>query len=164
MDLTSIRQNLTELKTVCLDHLDSKYLDQDALNECFATQWLPLSLKWNAQGLGTYADADAPELGRNTLNKAELSDPSIVHFTGPLHPTLAEVINPHVRPYTSKPWGYAGAPGNPYTPEWCKCLELTPYWKHHSFEEHKKNSRELRNKRISEGLALFESEVAKAWL
>jgi len=64
---------------------------------------------------GTYADA--PARGRQTLNQEELLNPSIVHFTGPLHPTLAVVLDSYVQPYTSKPWGYAGAPGNPYKEE-----------------------------------------------
>ena len=38
-----------------------------------------------------------------------MKDPNIIHFTGPVNPTLAEVLNPYAQPPTAKPWGYIGA-------------------------------------------------------
>ena len=52
--------------------LDSRYKDQDALNVHFRDQWHPLDLKWNAQGLGTYADS--PSLDRDTLDLEGMKD------------------------------------------------------------------------------------------
>lgn len=47
-----------------------------------------------------------------------MKDPNIIHFTGPVNPTLAEVLNPYAQPPTAKPWGYIGARGHPFEKEW----------------------------------------------
>ena len=62
------------------------------------------------------------------LDLEDMANPRIVHFTGALHPSLAEVINPFVQPFTGKPWGYVGAPGHPYAEEWWEVSEKTA-WK-----------------------------------
>ncbi|KAI0352755.1 glycosyl transferase [Trametes cingulata] len=126
MDLTAIRRNFHALCALAAERKDSKMQDQDALNALFEGKWLPLSLKWNAQGLGTYATYHTPE--RAALDMDVMKDPAIVHFTGALHPSMAEVINPFVQPYGGKPWGYAGAPGHPFAQEWWDVCEQTP-WK-----------------------------------
>jgi hypothetical protein len=48
----------------------------------------------------------------------EMENPNIVHFTGPANPGVADVLHPHVQPFTAKPWGYAGALGHPLEREW----------------------------------------------
>ncbi|KZT12679.1 glycosyltransferase family 8 protein [Laetiporus sulphureus 93-53] len=126
MDLAKIRGNMDALRTTMDGMTTSRFRDQDALNVHFDDDWVPLSLKWNAQGLGTYAEL--PSADRTTISLAEMHDPRIVHFTGPVSPEMEKVLNPYVQPYTAKPWGYAGAPGHPYQEEWWKMLEGTA-WK-----------------------------------
>ncbi|KAI0722041.1 glycosyl transferase [Cerioporus squamosus] len=125
MDFAPIRARLPALHALVGEMKDSPHKDQDALNVHFKGDWQALSLKWNAQGLGTYARYRTPD--RDALDLKEMEDPRIVHFTGPLHPGMAEVLNPFVQPYTSKPWGYAGAPGHPYTDDWWNVLEETAW-------------------------------------
>ncbi|RPD62102.1 glycosyl transferase [Lentinus tigrinus ALCF2SS1-7] len=125
MDLALVRMHLSALHTLATKMRDSSHKDQDVLNVHFKGDWQPLSLRWNAQGLGTYARYRTPE--RDALDLEEMDDPKIVHFTGPLHPSLAEVLNPFVQPFTSKPWGYAGAPGHPYADDWWSILEETTW-------------------------------------
>lgn len=122
--LTKIRADIDGLEATARTMKNSRFRDQDALNVHFRS-WLPLSLKWNAQGLGTYAKY--PSKDRDKLRLSEMDNPSIVHFTGPVHPTLAEVLNPYVQPPTAKPWGYVGAPGHPFATEWWTVLENTPF-------------------------------------
>lgn len=105
---------------------DSKFRDQDALNVHFADSWTSLDLTWNAQGMGTYASY--PSDDRRSLPMGQMDDPSVVHFTGPVYPSVAEVLNPYVQPPTAKPWGYLGSPGHPYQREWWNVLERTS-WK-----------------------------------
>ncbi|KAK7443533.1 hypothetical protein VKT23_015706 [Stygiomarasmius scandens] len=125
MDLAKIRMNGQNLHETGRKMKDSSFRDQDALNAHF-TEWTTLSLKWNAQGLGTYAKY--PSADRDMLNLNDMADPCIVHFTGPVHPTLAEVLNPYVQPPTAKPWGYIGAPEHPFEEEWWSIVEKTS-WK-----------------------------------
>lgn len=129
MDLAKIRLSMDHVFQIARQMKDSPLADQDALNKAFRGAWLELSLKWNATGLGTYADRLTPE--RSALRLAEMTDPGIVHFTGPLHPSMAEVLNPWVQPYLAKPWGYAGAPRHPFEGEWWSALEKTSWsgWK-----------------------------------
>jgi lipopolysaccharide biosynthesis glycosyltransferase len=128
LDLAKIRLQITQLLSLARSMKEAKYRDQDALNVYFKDQWTRLDVKWNAQGLGTYAN-DATESRSQILGLSSAQrNPSIVHFTGPVHPSLERVLNPFVQPYTAKPWGYAGAPGNPYCAEWWACLEQTE-WK-----------------------------------
>ncbi|KAF5342667.1 hypothetical protein D9611_001289 [Ephemerocybe angulata] len=127
MDLAKMRLGggMDSLKDRCREMMGSGYADQDALNVHFAGEWKEINLKWNAQGLGTYAQSDGA--GRHWVDKGALVDPGIVHFTGPVHPALNIVLNPWVQPYTAKPWGYAGAPGHPFAEEWFGLLRRTAY-------------------------------------
>ncbi|EKM59540.1 glycosyltransferase family 8 protein [Phanerochaete carnosa HHB-10118-sp] len=126
LDLAKVRAVLRELFDACRQRKDSLHRDQDALNVVFRDEWHPLDLKWNAQGLGTYADSVSVD--RDAMDVAAMkADPAVVHFTGPVNPGMAEVLNPYVQPYTSKPWGYAGAPGHPFAGEWWSALETTDW-------------------------------------
>ena len=76
--------------------------------------------------IGTYADIATSE--RKLLSLDEMyNSPVIVHFTGPVHPSLVKVLNPWVQPYTAKPWGYAGSPGHPFADVWWEVLERTAW-------------------------------------
>ncbi|OJT07619.1 General stress protein A [Trametes pubescens] len=147
MDLAAIRKRLDELNALAATMKDSKMRDQDALNAHFGADWLPLDLRWNAQGLGTYAKYHTPE--RAALQMDEMADPKIVHFTGALHTSMAAVLNPFVQPYDGKPWGYAGAPGHPFAREWWEMCEQTAWrgWRSSA------QFRELRAKKIEEAIA-----------
>ena len=125
LNMTKVRARVGDLPTVARAMEKAPFRDQDAFNMLFK-DWLPLDLKWNAQGLGTYAKY--PSADRTELRLSDMDDPSIVHFTGPVYPALAEVLNPHVQPPTAKPWGYLGARGHPFEKEWWAVLERTP-WK-----------------------------------
>ena len=126
VDLTLMPKDLGFLHTLAERMENSRFRDQDALNLQYKDNWQPVGLKWNAQGLGTYAKCRTPD--RVALDLEDMADPSIVHFTGPLHPSLAEVMNPFVQPVAGKPWGYVGAPGHPYADEWWEVCEKTA-WK-----------------------------------
>ncbi|OCH85037.1 glycosyl transferase [Obba rivulosa] len=125
MNLALIREDAAGLQERCRGMKEAEFHDQDALNAHFAGRWLPLNLKWNAQGLGTYADCASSEREKMDLNA--MCDPAIVHFTGPVNPDVAHVLNPYVQPYTAKPWGYAGAPGHPFTDEWWSVVDATAW-------------------------------------
>ncbi|KAA1474437.1 nucleotide-diphospho-sugar transferase [Dentipellis sp. KUC8613] len=127
MDLTQIRARQPTLEESAQKGLEMPYGDQDVLNAHFQGDWSVLPMKWNAQGLGTYANAPSAE--GNALNIPEVfNNPSIVHFTGPVHPDMEAILNPYVQPCTAKPWGYLGAPGHPYAEAWWSVLERTS-WK-----------------------------------
>ncbi|KAH7882102.1 glycosyltransferase family 8 protein [Phlebopus sp. FC_14] len=126
IDLAKARTHFSSLERRCHDMKTSRFYEQDALNVHFAGDWTAVNLKWNAQGLGTYAEHVSAN--RTSLRVEDMRDAAIVHFTGPVHPPLAVVLNPYVQPYTSKPWGYAGAPGHPFEEEWWAMLGKTA-WK-----------------------------------
>lgn len=132
LDLAMVRRDFSSLIKISTKLQKSLYKDQDALNAHFRDNWHPLHLEWNAQGLGTYADDSSPD--RDALNLEGLKRAAIVHFTGPVNPSLPEVLNPFVQPCTAKPWGYAGAPGHPHAEEWWAVLEETA-WKGWRFSE-----------------------------
>lgn len=148
MNLAVIRGRLKDLYADAARMKNSTHQDQDALNVHFKENWRPLSLKWNAQGLGTYARYRMPE--RDVLPLEEMEDPKVVHFTGALHPSVAEVLNPFVQPYGAKPWGYAGAPGHPYADEWWQVCEETAWKGWQTSKEY----REQRAQKMEEALAL----------
>jgi lipopolysaccharide biosynthesis glycosyltransferase/predicted O-methyltransferase YrrM len=125
MDLTRIRPEIQKLKGVTKSMLSSKFLEQDALNIHFRGAWKSLSLEWNAQGLGTYAEHRTAD--REAINLHEMANPILVHFTGPVSPSLPSVLNPFIQPCVSKPWGYAKARGHPYAEEWWTTLGETPW-------------------------------------
>ncbi|KIM37631.1 glycosyltransferase family 8 protein [Hebeloma cylindrosporum] len=126
IDLSKARLAIDELEDLAKTMKNSKFRDQDALNVYFADAWMPLGLTWNAQGLGTYIETPSP---LETMN-----DPNVVHFTGPVHPSVVEVLNSYIQPPTAKPWGYLGAPNHPYESEWWQALEKIG-WKGGKFSE-----------------------------
>ncbi|KAJ3860292.1 glycosyltransferase family 8 protein [Lentinula novae-zelandiae] len=127
VDLAKMRSRSAELKRLGRSMKDSKFRDQDVLNTFYASQWNRLSLKWNAQGLGTYARYPSPERDMLRLLDPTIDtpDPAIVHFTGPVNPSVEEVLSLYVQPPTAKPWGYLGAPGHPFQAEWWAVVERT---------------------------------------
>jgi len=135
LDLTRIRGEVQKLKDVAKSMSSSKFVEQDALNVHFRGAWKSLSLEWNAQGLGTYAELQAAD--RETVKLHEMDNPILVHFTGPVSPSLPLVLNPHVQPCVSKPWGYAKARGHPYTEEWWTALKETPWSRWVESEEYR---------------------------
>lgn len=159
MDLAKIRAKKGDLEMLGKMMKDAKFRDQDALNVHFATNWLSLDVKWNAQGLGTYANI--PSADRRSLRLEAMMDPCIVHFTGPVSPGVVEVLNPYLQPYTAKPWGYAGAPGHPYRDEWWILLEQTA-WKGLRFsKEYKQKSNEEKEAAIQAAIEEFRGRVEK---
>ncbi|KAI4525278.1 glycosyltransferase family 8 protein [Schizophyllum commune Loenen D] len=126
MDLAKMRSSAADIARLAPSASDLHFKDQDVLNMHFAGDWTELSLKYNAQGLGTYADIATSE--RKLLSLDEMcNSPVIVHFTGPVHPSLVKVLNTWVQPYTAKPWGYAGSPGHPFADVWWEVLERTAH-------------------------------------
>ncbi|KAI0092491.1 glycosyl transferase [Irpex rosettiformis] len=143
-DLAKARTMVPQLLTLADGMMNSEYKDQDVLNVQFRGQWFVLDPVWNAQGLGTYANSHSAERAALDLDNMRGS-PVIVHFTGPVSPSVAQVLNPFVQPYTAKPWGYAGAPGHPFAEEWWNALEQTPWQGYRNSEEyahHRTASRE----------------------
>ncbi|KAJ7107295.1 nucleotide-diphospho-sugar transferase [Mycena crocata] len=125
LDLALARMKFAELETLSVKTL--RFLDQDALNIHFHGEFFPISQEWNAQGLGTYADL--PSVDREDIKNQLVvmkRHPRIVHFTGPVHPTMAEVLNPFVK-YSAKPWGYASSMNHPYCQAWWLCVERTAW-------------------------------------
>lgn len=158
-DLTLVRRSMNELLVECRMGKDLPFADQDVLNNLFRGHWRALSLSWNAQGLGTYATAESEQ--RNKLRLDELKNPSIVHFTGPVDPSVAQVLNPWVA-YVAKPWGFAGAPGHPYASEWWQTLERRTPWK--GWRKLGTTSLQWKaseEKRIEEAVATFRAQIAK---
>ena len=135
MDLTRVRGEVQKLGDVVKSMVSSKFVEQDALNVHFRGAWKPLSLEWNAQGLGTYAELQTTD--REATKLHEMADPVLVHFTGPVSPSLPLVLNPYVQPCVSKPWGYAKARGHPYADEWWAALKETPWAEWVESDEHR---------------------------
>lgn len=81
---------------------------------------------------------------------------------GPVHPPIANILNPWVQPYTSKPWGYAAAPGHPYEAEWWNVVEKTAWkgWRHS--EEHRKICDEAKARCVEEGMTELEKRLEVA--
>ncbi|PCH41546.1 glycosyltransferase family 8 protein [Wolfiporia cocos MD-104 SS10] len=157
MDLAKIREDLDGLRAAIVQTEYSKYRDQDALNVHFAGQWLPLDLKWNAQGMGTYAEH--PSADRELIQLSQMQEPAIVHFTGPVHPRLEQLLNPYVQPYTSKPWGYAGAPGHPFKEEWWAMVEQTAWKGWRTSDEYRTTCERERARALREACARAEEIV-----
>lgn len=157
IDLACTRSIIDELYQTAQAMKDSHFKDQDALNVAFRGRWYELSLKWNASGMGTYAEI--PTSDRSVLRLAEMADPSIVHFTGPLHPSMDHVINPWVQPYVAKPWGYAGAPGHPHAAEWWNMLKKTAWASWKGSPEYKEMKRLQSDKARQVGLKKFEDTL-----
>lgn len=123
------RTAFPELETRCYELKGSRFYDQDPLNAQFKDDWVALNLTWNAQGLGTYAGWVG--IYQEKIYLEEMNDPAIVHFTGPVHPSMGAVLDFCHQPVTAKPWGYMGAPGHPYEKDWWETLDKTAWrgWK-----------------------------------
>ncbi|KAH9942988.1 glycosyl transferase [Epithele typhae] len=147
LNLTLVRGQVDDLVAAAKASASSKFLDQDALNAHFRGNW------W----AGTYARYQTPE--RATLDLAAMEDPGIVHFTGPLHPSMAEVLNPFVQPYGAKPWGYAGAPGHPYAEEWWGVCEETAWKGWRASEGYRAERERKREDAVREGARAFRARV-----
>jgi lipopolysaccharide biosynthesis glycosyltransferase/predicted O-methyltransferase YrrM len=162
VDLSLIRQRLPEMRNALAALQETAYKDQDFLNGFFSADFYELDIVWNASGLGTYAswssvdrDNTWPQ-GLSTL----LVDPAIVHFTGPLHPSMSSVLNESLQPWVSKPWGYSGAPGNPFGKHWWEVLEKTA-WKGIQQDKTFKESLIVAKKEVvEEGLVEFGRRVS----
>lgn len=159
MNLAKIRASGEALVEMGKRMRESKFRDQDALNAHFK-DWVPLSMHWNAQGLGTYARY--PSADRERLNLEEMADPAVVHFTGPVDPPLVKVLNPHVQPPTAKPWGLIGSPGHPFAAEWWSMLEKTPYSGYASSELRDSRRRVAVAKSIADASREFQIRVSTA--
>ncbi|KAL0949075.1 hypothetical protein HGRIS_009170 [Hohenbuehelia grisea] len=158
VDLAKARAKLPALMGLSKEMKESKHRDQDALNVHFANDWYRLDQCWNAQGLGTYAD-----IKREGIDVGTLGNPNIVHFTGPVHPSLAEVLNPWVQPYTAKPWGYAGAPGHPFNEEWWAALEQTAWKGLRSSEDFRQTCRAQKVKAIENARKELDKKLSEAF-
>lgn len=157
IDLAQVRVNVDELVALSRAMTTSKFQDQDVLNCHFRGRWSRLSLSWNAQGLGTYANLQTPER-EHSFSVDEMEHPGIVHFTGPVHPSMADVINPYLQPYTAKPWGYAASPGHPYSVEWWHVAERTEWTEWRKAEgEDKRHQRQ--EKAMREGIDAFRAKM-----
>jgi len=129
IDLARARVAFPELERRCYELKGSRFYDQDPLNAHFKDDWVPLDFTWNAQGLGTYAEWAG--VGKEKICLEGINDPAIVHFTGPVHPSMGVVIDFFQQSVAAKPWGYMGAPGHPYEKDWWDTLDRTAWrgWK-----------------------------------
>ncbi|KAG1730865.1 nucleotide-diphospho-sugar transferase [Suillus paluster] len=157
LDLAKARERLSELEIRVSEMKNAQFHDQDVLNEHFAGDWAEVSLSWNAQGLGTYAEASSAD--RDALTLGTMKDPGVVHFTGPVHPDLEMVLNPWVQPYTSKPWGYAGAPGHPFKNEWWGVLNETAWAGWQGSTQYYEMCEGEKKKAIHNSITKFETRV-----
>ncbi|KAG1898437.1 glycosyltransferase family 8 protein [Suillus fuscotomentosus] len=78
IDLAKARMHLSELAARVREMKDARY--------CDLGDWTEVNLSWNAQGLGTYAGISSAD--RDILALGDMKDPGVVHFTGPVHPSL----------------------------------------------------------------------------
>ena len=157
MDLASIRGRLPQIKELARGEHHWVYKDQDVLNVHFQREWHEVPLTWNAQGLGTYADGQSTDRSQIAAQMEEMkAKPTLVHFTGPTNPDVEIVLNPWVQPYTAKPWGYAGAPGHPFSETWWETLREVPGWESYRtsgvFGEYKKREKEMALERAQKKL------------
>ena len=166
VNLLLFRQRLPELRNALATLQETVYKDQDFLN-VFFIDFYELDIVWNAGGLGTYAswssDSWSSDDRDNTWPQGLatlLADPAIVHFTGALHPSMTSVLDNSFQPWLGKPWGYSGAPGNPFAEHWWEVLEKTA-WKGIRQDKTFKESLILAKKAVVESaLAEFERRVS----
>lgn len=156
MDLANLRTRLPEIKRLARGGVHrGRFADQDALNIHFRGEWHEFPLTWNAQGLGTYADTPSSDRAVIAQQLEEMKvKPALVHFTGPTNPDVEIVLNPWVQLYTAKPWGYAGAPGHPFSAAWWARLEKIPGWENYRtsrvFREYREKETEKAMERAKE--------------
>lgn len=98
-----------------------------------------------------------------TSEMKEMREAAIVHFTGPVNPAMEHILNPYLQPYTAKPWGYAGAPGNPYTNEWWSVLEKTPWAGWRRSDEHRAYCASERDKAMQSACHRFLESMRSAF-
>ena len=157
MNLASIRRRLPQMKELARGVQRCVYKDQDLFNVHFRGEWNEVPLTWNAQGLGTYADSQSTDRAQIAAQMEEMkAKPTLVHFTGPTNPDVEIVLNPWVQPYTAKPWGYAGAPGHPFSKAWWETLREVPGWEDYrtsgAFGEYKKREKDMALERAQKKL------------
>ncbi|EED79334.1 predicted protein [Postia placenta Mad-698-R] len=157
LDLAAVRRTLQALQGAAREYTTSRFRDQDLLNAYFEANWAEVSLKWNAQGIATYAEL--PTEARQNIDMGLLKNPYIVHFTGPVNPTLEVVLNPYIQPYTAKPWGYAGAPGHPHGEEWWNVVEQTAWKGWRASEEYRMLCASEKERAIRAAVDKFEQTV-----
>ncbi|OAX43563.1 glycosyltransferase family 8 protein [Rhizopogon vinicolor AM-OR11-026] len=149
IDLARARVRLPELEARVHEMKDARFRDQDALNVHFAGDW--------AEGLGTYAETCSVD--RDAVASEDMKDPGLVHFTGPVHPDLAAVLNPWVQPYTAKPWGYAGAPGHPFNNQWWSMLKKTAWAEWQGSTQYREMCEGEQKRAIQDAIAEFKTRV-----
>ena len=101
LNLVKIRPTLPKLEALCYEIRDAPYGDWDPLDIHFGGDWVLLSPTWNAQGTGSMAKWPDPVEQKLPLD--QLDDPVIIHFSGPLHPSMVNVLVPHLQPFVAKP-------------------------------------------------------------
>ena len=161
MNLTKVREDIAKLREIGTRMEGSKFRDQDTLNAHYAGHWTSIGLEWNAQGLGTYARYSSEERKGIMGEMEKTKDPAIVHFTGPVNPPLAIVLNPWVQPPTAKPWGYLGAPGHPFESEWWSMLEKTSWKGFKTSQERLLDNEEQKNKAMEQAISEFKTKASE---
>jgi lipopolysaccharide biosynthesis glycosyltransferase/predicted O-methyltransferase YrrM len=165
VDLTRIRSRLASFLEFIETRAPTTYKDQDALNEFFHDEYLEINVEWNATGLGTYEtmkDNDRAAAWPNGELAALHQSAKIVHFTGPVHPSMSRILDEYNQPWTSKPWGFAGAPGHPFADDWCKVLGKTAWRGWFESEEYKDEVARAESNIIEQGLQVFRDRIAAA--
>jgi predicted O-methyltransferase YrrM len=157
MDLAEMRGRMDNVTKLAREMRQAKFRDQDFLNIHFSNEWMPLKLRWNAQGLGTYATL--PSKDRDLLCLEDMSDPHIVHFTGPVNPGLVEVLNPYLQPCTAKPWGFNGAPGHPYAEEWWAVQDRTAWSGIRASDEYRRLCEQKKEEAVQIAIQQFRERV-----
>lgn len=108
-------QTSEELIQFIQEHPDKiKFWDQDALNACLHSKYLPLSAIWNQQTslLERYGFKSKKSNNIPKEISTSIQNPGIIHYTSP-----------------SKPWHYMNK--HPYKQEYYRYLALTP-WKNYT--------------------------------
>ena len=157
LDLVKIRPTLPKLEALCYEIRDPPCGDRDPLNIHFGGDWALLSLTWNAQGTGSMVKWPDPVGQKLPLD--QLDDPAIIHFSGPLHPSMVNVLAPYLQPFVAKPWGYAGAPGHPHAKDWWDMLEKTVWKGWRETREYKEMCDQTRMKMLKSGLEAFNKRL-----
>lgn len=73
LDLAAVRRTLQALQGAAREYTTSRFRDQDLLNAYFEANWAEVSLKWNAQGIATYAEL--PTEARQNIDMGLLKKP-----------------------------------------------------------------------------------------
>ncbi|KAF7292881.1 hypothetical protein MIND_01187100 [Mycena indigotica] len=164
VDMNRMRSQLDHFLDYVVNKPPTAYKDQDALNVFFHHDWLEIPVEWNATGLGTYAtkkDAERVVVWKHDELDKLHTTAKIVHFSGPVHPSMASVLDEYNQPWTSKPWGFAGAPGHPFVSEWRKVLETTAWKDWFGSEEHRDEVDSAEKRAVEKGLEVFKAKVTR---